>query len=173
MQFKAHSPGTLKGIKIEWDTPVEITDEVRAAMKPSEADTMRAGTLSRGFVVKNITYPRGTLAFRVAEAHEVFLQLPAANETVPRVPKVKIEATWVVENDGLVVRHRGTIGTEDNDERIDAVVAARAPGISRARAQKLIEDGCVSVGGASIRIKNHRLSAGDVVELVIMGPSQG
>lgn len=173
MQFKAHSPGTLKGIKIEWDAPVEITDDVRAAMKPSDVDTMRAGTLARGFVVKNITYPRGTLAFRVAEAHEVFLQVPVANETAPRVAKVKIQPTWVVENDGTTERHRGTIGTEDDDERIDAVIAARAPGMSRARAVKLIEDGCVSVGGASIRIKNHRLHAGDVLELVIMGPSQG
>lgn len=173
MQFKAHSPGTLKGIKIEWDAEVELTDEVRAAMLPSDVDTMRAGTLVRGFVVANITYPRGTLAFRVAEAHEVFLQVPVASETAPKVAKVKIEASWTVEHDAAMERHRGTIGTMDDDERIDVIIAAHAPGISRARAQKLIEDGCASVAGVAIRKSNHRLRAGDVLELVILGPSQG
>ena len=173
MQFKAHSPGTLKGIKIEWDVEVELTDEVRAAMLPSEVDTMRVGTLARGFVVGSITYPRGTLAFRVAEAHEVFLQVPAESETAPKVPKVKVPGTWTVEQDGIVERHRGTIGTEDVDERIDVLIATRSPGISRARAKKLIDDGCVSVAGVSIRKSNHRLRAGEVIEVVILGPSQG
>ena len=171
MRFKAHSPSTVKGIKIEWDAPVELSPEIRQAMLPNDVETMRAGVLLRGYVVANITYPRGTIAFRVAEAHEVFLQLPAGSIPASAAAKVRIESAWSVEDDGAHLRHRGTVGTDDDDERIDVVIATRAPGISRAKAQRMIEDGCVSVAGQSIRKANHRLRAGDRIELLIVAAS--
>ena len=51
-------------------------------------------------------------------------------------------------------------GAEQAGERLDAFLAA--PLGSRARAQRLIEDGAVRVGGRRVA-KSHRLGAGDVV----------
>ena len=55
-------------------------------------------------------------------------------------------------------------GEEEAGARLDAFAASHA-GISRARAQKLIEDGCVTVGGRAAK-KNENLAAGALVEIV-------
>src|SRR5919199_1142679 len=52
------------------------------------------------------------------------------------------------------------VGTEDEGVRLDAFLAG--PLGSRARAQRLIEDGAVRVDGASVP-KRHRVGAGETV----------
>lgn len=164
VRFRVHSPGTVGAIKIDWEAPVELSPELRDAMAPHDLDTMRAGILLRGFVVGGVTYPRGTIAFRVADAHELFLQLPA--DTVPLVArKVVIATAWTVERDGTIDRYRGTVGTEDDGERVDVIIATRAPNLSRTKAQRLIEEGQVRVGGQPTKKMNQRLAAGDLIEL--------
>ncbi len=163
-----HSPGTVGAIKIDWEARVELTDELRAAMAPHDLDTMRAGRVLKGFVVAGVTYPRGTIAFRVAEAHELFLELPF--EPVVAARPVKVPDTWTAVVEGSATRHHGTVGTEDNDERIDVVLATRVPDLSRAKARKMIEDGRVRVDKQPVLKQNHRLRVGDVVELTIELP---
>ncbi len=53
--------------------------------------------------------------------------------------------------------------------RVDQFLAHRLPGYSRSFLQKLIDDGEVSVDGEVVR-RSHRLSPGDLVELVVPPP---
>ena len=163
MRFKLHSPGTIGAIKIDWDAPIELTPEIREAMAPNDVDTMRTGALIRGFVIGNVTYPRGTIAFRVADGHELFLQLPIESEPAPA--KLVVAATWTVESESGLDHHRGTVGTKGDGERIDIFIATTAPSLSRAKVQRLIEQGHVRIGGQPIKKTNHRLRAGDVIEV--------
>lgn len=55
----------------------------------------------------------------------------------------------------------------DAGRRLDLFLAARVPGLSRSRAQKLIEAGMVQVTGETCSDKNYRLCAGDPVGLTI------
>ena len=43
-----------------------------------------------------------------------------------------------------------TITAEESGERIDALLARSIPDMTRSRAQKLLEDGCVRLGGAPV-----------------------
>lgn len=167
MRFTSHSPGTVGAIKIDWAAPVARDAAVRAAMAPHDVDAMRAGVVIRGFAIGAITYPRGTLAFRVAEGHELFLQLPGEPVPVERAPA--IASAWAVTVEGELERHRATVGTQDADERVDVVIASRGPGISRAQAQRLLDGDKVRIAGRPVR-KNHRVQPGDVIELERLAP---
>jgi hypothetical protein len=167
VRFTSHSPGTVGAIKIDWVAPVARDAAVRAAMAPHDVDAMRAGVVIRGFAIGAVTYPRGTLAFRVADGHELFLQLPGEPAPVARPPV--IASAWVVAPEGELERHRGTVGSQDADERVDIVIATRAPGISRAQAQRLLDDGKVRVAGRAVR-KNHRVQPGDLIEVERAAP---
>ena len=57
-----------------------------------------------------------------------------------------------------------TAGPDEDGLRLDAALAARGLSRSRSEAQRVIERGEVTVDG-SARPKNHRLAAGEVVEL--------
>ena len=52
------------------------------------------------------------------------------------------------------------INSKDGGERLDVFLAANISGLTRSSAQKLIESGCVTLDGSSIR-KNHRTSPGE------------
>ena len=54
-------------------------------------------------------------------------------------------------------------------ERLDAFLARSVPGLSRSAAQKLLDEGCVSLMGRPGK-KNDRLNAGDWVELTVPEP---
>ncbi|MDO8588370.1 MAG: RluA family pseudouridine synthase [Armatimonadota bacterium] len=62
-----------------------------------------------------------------------------------------------------------TVTPEDADVRLDVFVASRAPGLSRAQAQRLIEDGNVLVGGAPHKA-NYRLRPGEQITVLIPPP---
>jgi hypothetical protein len=162
--FKLHTPGSLRGIKIDWAAPVERSDELRAAMAAYDVDAMRAGVLVRGFTVGSVTYPRGTIVFRVAEGHEHFLQAPAAT-AAGEVARAVVATTWQVERVGTVDRYRGTLGTRAHGTRIDVILAASIPELSRASVQRLIEDRHVRVAGHVVARYNRRVQTGDVIEI--------
>ena len=58
------------------------------------------------------------------------------------------------------------ITVEKSGERIDALLAQNAEGLTRSAAQRLIESGAVLVNGESVK-KNYKCSAGDAVEFTI------
>jgi RNA-binding protein YlmH len=76
-----------------------------------------------------------------------------------------VAATWQVERIGTVDRYRGVLGTREHSERVDVIVAASIPALSRAKVQRLIEDRRVRVAGQVIARSNQRLRTGDVIEL--------
>ncbi|MDB4957045.1 MAG: hypothetical protein JWO36_4614 [Myxococcales bacterium] len=168
MQFRLHGSGAVKDIKVDWNAPVELTPEIRAAMAPHDLDQLHAGVLRRGFVLKGVTYPSGTIAFRVADHHEMFLQVPAGEERVPA--KVDTKATeWTVDELATGARHRVVVGTADQEERADARLP-KITGLSRAVLQRLIEEGHVTLAAAPLK-KSHRLRIGDVIEILVPKPA--
>ena len=56
-------------------------------------------------------------------------------------------------------------------ERIDALLARNVEGLSRSAAQRLLEQGDVSVNGAPVK-KNYKASIGDVVEVCLPQPEE-
>lgn len=162
VRFRLHSPQSVGAIKIDWDAPVDRTPELRAAMAAHDVDTMHAGVVLRGFAVGGVTYPRGTIAFRVGIGHELFLQLPF-EDPPPAVPRVQTPTQYEAAGD----RHRVTVGDDHAGERVDALLASMIPTLSRASVQRCIVDGHVTLGGQPTKKSNLRLRAGDVLELVV------
>lgn len=56
---------------------------------------------------------------------------------------------------------------EDAGQRLDKTLALRAPDLSRARLQALIEEGCVTEGGQAVTDSSRRLKGGEVFEIVL------
>ena len=76
-------------------------------------------------------------------------------------------------SDGDVeTRHRLEIDGEHAGERIDAILAALITGLSRAQAQRLIDDAHVTIGGLPVKKAGQRLRVGDVVEVAIPQPEE-
>lgn len=64
--------------------------------------------------------------------------------------------------DGSII----TVKALESGERIDALLARSVQGLSRSAAQRLTEDGKVTLNGAAVR-KNYRCSAGDEFRLAL------
>ena len=76
-------------------------------------------------------------------------------------------------SDGDVeTRHRIEIDADHSGERIDTILAALIAGLSRAQAQRLIDDAHVTIGGLPVKKAGQRLRTGDVVEVVIPQPEE-
>ena len=60
-----------------------------------------------------------------------------------------------------------TLTLDKDGERLDAAIARLAPEVSRSQAQRLLEQGLVTVNGKSAK-KNDRLPAGTVLEVVLL-----
>jgi hypothetical protein len=165
VRFALHSPQSVGAIKIDWDAPVERTPAIREAMAPHDVDAMHAGVVLRGFAVGGVTYPRGTIAFQVADGHELFLQLPF--EDAVAVARDKAPTEHVLDEVAGQERHRVTVGDELAGERVDVILASAIASLSRAVVQRCIDDGHVTLGGQRIKKSNLRLRAGDVIELVV------
>lgn len=58
-----------------------------------------------------------------------------------------------------------TVSPEHAGDRLDRFLAAVAPGLSRRRARKLIDEGCVFVDGARVRVQGRSLAAGAEVKV--------
>ncbi len=63
------------------------------------------------------------------------------------------------------------IEEQDSGERMDAVLSRLLEDMSRSGLQKLIEKGMVSVNGAPVTSKKHKLAEGDLVEVSILDPA--
>jgi 23S rRNA pseudouridine1911/1915/1917 synthase len=164
MRFVSLSGGAIHGIKIDWDVPVELTPAIHDAMAPNHPEAMRAGILRRGYIVRGVTFPRGSIAFTANPERGIYLQIPAAPEIDD-----DDEVEWNVEatDDGDV--HRIVVDSGHAGERIDAVIA-EVTTLSRAVAQRLIDDGHVKLGDKVVAKAGQRLRAGDAIEVVVPSP---
>ncbi len=68
-------------------------------------------------------------------------------------------------------RKQFSVTAEDAGTRLDTYLACQAPGQSRSRIQKLVEDKLVLVNGTECEDKNYRLKEGDQVSLTIPPPA--
>ena len=51
VRFIGYIPAIVRGAKIDWDIDVELSPEVRGALKPQDVETLRPGKLRRPFRV--------------------------------------------------------------------------------------------------------------------------
>ena len=162
MRFVALSSAAIRGIMIDWTASVELTDEIRDALAAHHPEAMRAGILRRGQVVRGMTFPKGSIAYSSDPARRgVFLQLPEDAEVDD-----DDELEWSVEASDAGDTHRIVVAAAQAGERVDAVIAAATP-LSRAVAQRLIDEGNVRVNVHPIAKPNHRLRAGDAIEVIV------
>ncbi|MEJ7600702.1 MAG: RluA family pseudouridine synthase, partial [Kofleriaceae bacterium] len=76
-----------------------------------------------------------------------------------------------VETDGDVEpRHRVEIDEAHSGERIDAILADVIGGLSRAQAQRLIDDAHVTLNGLPVKKAGQRLRFADIVEVTVPEP---
>jgi 23S rRNA pseudouridine1911/1915/1917 synthase len=66
-------------------------------------------------------------------------------------------------------KHRFVVPAEGDGERLDRLLAAHVPGLSRTRARVLLDIGGVFVDGARVKMAGRALRAGQVVEAFIGG----
>ena len=62
------------------------------------------------------------------------------------------------------------ITAKESGERIDALLARTVADLTRSGAQRLLEDGCVTLDGAAVK-KNYKVRAGDDFELTLPPPA--
>jgi 23S rRNA pseudouridine1911/1915/1917 synthase len=70
----------------------------------------------------------------------------------------------------LAAHHEFTVDLERAGERIDALIAAIVPALSRAQVQRLIEGARVRIHGAAVAKPGQRVRAGDAVEVDVPPP---
>ncbi len=168
MRFVPLLGSAIRGIKIDWDASVEITEEMRDAMAPRHVEGMRSGVLRRGYVVGPVTYPRGTVAFTAdPERGHTYLQAPAK---IILENQEDEELEWDVETgeDGRQ-RHRIVVDTDHAGDRIDSAIA-EVTSLSRATVQRLIEDGHVALNEKPMAKAGQRLRAADIIEVTVPVP---
>src|ERR1700760_586309 len=61
----------------------------------------------------------------------------------------------------------GTLGSDQAGQRLDRVLAALLPEISRSRLQDLIAEGAGAVNTATIKDPNHRVKGGEAYHIAI------
>ena len=171
MRFALHGSDSLPGIQIDWSAAGPVGPEVRAALTRHDVETMQAGVLRKGYLVKAILYERGTLALRLAEGHEIFLELPADAPVTSAAARAAAAATVATVASAMrgeaVTHHRIVVGDADHGVRIDRVIAAAVPGLSRALVHRLIDDGHVLIAGAAVDKAGRRLRRGETIELAV------
>jgi len=165
MRFVALTSASIRGITIDWDVPVELTDELHEAMAPHHPEAMRSGILRRGVVIGRRTFSKGAIAFSDdPDRRGIFLQLPI----VPDVEEDD-ELEWNVEasEDGDV--HRVVVDSGHAGDRIDTLIA-EVTSMSRAVAQRLIDEGQVRLNDKPLAKAGQRLRTGDTIEVVVPPP---
>jgi 23S rRNA pseudouridine1911/1915/1917 synthase len=73
-------------------------------------------------------------------------------------------------DDVELARYRVVVDDARAGERVDAVIAGAIAELSRAAAQRLIEDGRVTIGDAVVGKPGQRVRAGDAIEVVVPAP---
>ena len=72
--------------------------------------------------------------------------------------------------ESLATEHRFTVAAADAGGRIDAVIAAVVPALSRASVQRLIDDAQVRLNGAVVAKPGQRVRLGDAVVVAVPAP---
>jgi 23S rRNA pseudouridine1911/1915/1917 synthase len=72
--------------------------------------------------------------------------------------------------DAAPVEHRFAVAAADAGGRIDAVVAAAVPALSRAMVQRLIEDAQIKLNGFAVAKPGQRVRGGDAVAVTVPAP---
>src|ERR1700755_3029753 len=67
--------------------------------------------------------------------------------------------------------HALTVDAAHAGERIDAVIAAALPDVSRAQVQRLIDDAHVQLNRLAVRKPGQRVRAGDAIVVAIPAPT--
>jgi 23S rRNA pseudouridine1911/1915/1917 synthase len=67
--------------------------------------------------------------------------------------------------------HEVATGAEEAGERLDRVLAARLPGLSRSRLQALIGAGAVTCNGLAVRDAGQRVKAGEAYTVAVPAPA--
>ena len=162
MRFVALTSAAIRGIAIDWTVVVELTDDIRDALASQHPEAMRSGILRRGQVIRGMTFPKGSIAFSSdPDRRGVFLQLPEVAEFDD-----DDELEWTVEAGDAGDTHHVVVDGAHAGERVDAVIAGVTP-LSRAAAQRLIDNGNVRVNALPITKPNHRVRAGDAIEVTV------
>lgn len=71
MRFALYHAFHWFGLKVNWDPPEDITDEVRAALHPQEAEHLRFGVLRKRFVYEPSENGRRSRHVRAAQTPAV------------------------------------------------------------------------------------------------------
>jgi hypothetical protein len=58
MKFVQYSPAEVRDCNIDWNASVDLTDAVRLALQPHDAETLRSGRLRRPFLLQPPTAGR-------------------------------------------------------------------------------------------------------------------
>jgi 23S rRNA pseudouridine1911/1915/1917 synthase len=75
------------------------------------------------------------------------------------------------DGDGAGTRHQVSAEAGDDGERLDRLIAARAPGLTRSRVKALIEAGQVSLrGGETISEPSWRVKPGQIFAIIVPEP---
>lgn len=88
MRFQLYGPATVRGMKVEWDVDVAVTDAIRMALHPQDADRLRVGRLKRAFDVAvrpggrgkrqaspAVVHPKGALVFAIPNEKYFFVEV--------------------------------------------------------------------------------------------------
>ena len=174
MRFVTYGASATRAANIDWDAPVEVTEELLAAIAPNEPAGMRVGVLRRGFSVDNVLHTKGSIAVTWFRGSEMLLELAASDVAEPEPEPdddEELVVPWSVEvGAGGAQHHRIVIDEAHADGRLDAVIASVVAELSRVGAHRLIEDGHVALAGKPITKPGHRLRTGDVVEIAVPAP---
>ena len=90
MRFIGYVPAVVRGAKIDWEADVELSPEVRDAMKPQDVDALRRGKLRRPFHVtpprsgtrgrpftrQEMKHPKGAVVFATADESWFWFEAP-------------------------------------------------------------------------------------------------
>jgi hypothetical protein len=90
VRFVEYIPAVVRGAKINWDADVELSPEVRQAMRPYDVEPLRRGRLRRPFHIKparpgtrgrpivreEIEHPKGALVFATEDDTFFWFEAP-------------------------------------------------------------------------------------------------
>jgi hypothetical protein len=55
MRFVAYRRAHVRHCKVDWEAPVDVSEPLRAALRPHDPDVLRPGRLRRPFCIKVVT----------------------------------------------------------------------------------------------------------------------
>jgi 23S rRNA pseudouridine1911/1915/1917 synthase len=99
------------------------------------------------------------------ESALVSSQLFYAKSACRRNDKVAPQSAYTGTAVSEAQRQSFTVNTEEDGQRLDRVVAAQCPELSRTRVQELIDEGLALLNGKAAK-GSHKVRAGDVIEVV-------